>query len=126
MVTRVSATDRALFEIKRLEALHGPLFFHQSAGCCDGSSPMCYPRGEFKIGEQDVKVGDIGGQPFYMGAAQWTYWQDMHLIVDVVNGRGSGFSLEAPDGIRFLARGRPYTDEEFAELEKLAKPLGAV
>lgn len=122
MVDRVSATEKALTEIIRLEKQHGPLFFHQSGGCCDGSAPMCYPRGDFKVGEQDVYMGEIGGQPFYMGKAQWEYWQHTHLIIDVVPGRGSGFSLEAPDGIRFLTRSRVYTEAENDELDQQGPP----
>jgi uncharacterized protein (DUF779 family) len=122
MVERVTATDKALVEIARLEKQHGPLFFHQSGGCCDGSAPMCYPRGDFKVGEQDVYMGEIGGQPFYMGKSQWEYWQHTHLIIDVVPGRGSGFSLEAPDGIRFLTRSRVYTEAENDELDRQGPP----
>jgi uncharacterized protein (DUF779 family) len=122
MVERVTATDKALVEIARLEQQHGPLFFHQSGGCCDGSAPMCYPRGDFKVGAQDVYMGEIGGQPFYMGKSQWEYWQHTHLIIDVVPGRGSGFSLEAPDGIRFLTRSRVYTEAENDELDRQGPP----
>jgi uncharacterized protein len=112
MVERVLATDAALAVIERLRAVHGPLMFHQSGGCCDGSAPMCYPLGEFRTGESDVKLGEIGGCPFYMGAAQFEYWKHTQLIVDVVPGRGSGFSLEAPEGVRFLTRSRVFTAEE--------------
>ena len=122
MVERVTATLEALAMIGKLEGLHGSLLFHQSGGCCDGSAPMCYPRGEFRVGAQDVFLGEIGGQPFYMGAAQFDYWQHTHLIIDVVPGRGSGFSLEAPEGVRFLTRSRVYTDAEYEELEKLGPP----
>ncbi len=122
MVERVSATEKALAEIVRLEKQHGPLFFHQSGGCCDGSAPMCYPRGDFKVGQQDVYMGEIGGQPFYMGKSQWEYWQHTHLIIDVVPGRGSGFSLEAPDGIRFLTRSRVYSEAENDELDRMGPP----
>jgi uncharacterized protein (DUF779 family) len=108
--------------IAKLNDMHGPLLFHQSGGCCDGSAPMCYPRGEFRVGAQDVYLGEIGGQPFYMGAAQFDYWQHTHLIIDVVPGRGSGFSLEAPEGVRFLTRSRVYTDGESEALEKLGPP----
>ena len=86
--TRVSCTQPSQDLIKKLEGLHGPLLFHQSGGCCDGSSPMCYPRKEFKVGAQDVYMGEIGGQPFYMGRSQFEYWQHTHLIIDVVPGRG--------------------------------------
>jgi uncharacterized protein (DUF779 family) len=122
MVERVSATPDALAMIEKLEGLHGALLFHQSGGCCDGSAPMCYPRGEFRVGAQDVFMGEIGGQPFYMGAAQFDYWQHTHLVIDLVKGRGSGFSLEAPEGFRFLTRSRVYTDAEYAELEKQGPP----
>jgi hypothetical protein len=126
MVERVIATDAALHWIARLSAMHGPLMFHQSGGCCDGSAPMCYPAGEFRTGNSDVLLGAIGGFPFYMNAAQFEYWKHTaqfeywkhtQLIIDVVNGRGSGFSLEAPSGIRFLTRSRVFTDEEVAALE---------
>jgi hypothetical protein len=122
MVERVSATPAALELIAKLAIRHGPLLFHQSGGCCDGSAPMCYPRGEFKVGAQDVFMGEIGGQPFYMGKSQFEYWQHTHLIIDVVPGRGSGFSVEAPEGVRFLTRSRVYTDAEYDALGKLGPP----
>ena len=112
MVDRVLATDAALDLIKRLQDMHGPLMFHQSGGCCDGSAPMCYPAAEFKVGGNDVKLGDIGGCPVYMDADQFDYWKHTQLIIDVVPGRGSGFSLEAPEGVRFLTRSRVFSDEE--------------
>jgi len=113
---RVSATPRALELIRELAGRHGALLFHQSGGCCDGSAPMCLARGELLIGEQDVFLGEIGGQPFYIGAAQFEYWQHTHLIIDVVTGRGGMFSLEGPLGVRFLTRSRLYTEEEAARL----------
>ena len=119
-VARVSATEPALELIQRLVALHGPLMFHQSGGCCDGSAPMCYPRGELLVGEQDVLLGEIGGQPFYMSAAQFEYWRHTHLIIDVVPGRGGMFSLEGPLGVRFLTRSRLYTPEEESHLSPVA------
>ena len=115
-VGRVSATEAALALIGELVALHGPLMFHQSGGCCDGSAPMCLARGDLVIGEQDVYLGQIGAQPFYMGAAQFEYWQHTHLIIDVVPGRGGMFSLEGPLGRRFITRSRLYTPEEEAAL----------
>ncbi|WP_193371571.1 DUF779 domain-containing protein [Pelagibius marinus] len=118
MVERVLATDAALALIGELEAQHGPLMFHQSGGCCDGSAPMCYPRDEFRVGASDVKLGEIGGCPFYMSESQFEYWQHTQLIIDVVPGRGSGFSLEAPKGLRFLTRSRVFTDAESAELSR--------
>ncbi len=119
MTGRVAATAEALALIEKLRALHGDLLFHQSGGCCDGSAPMCFPRNEFKTGAQDVHLGEIGGQPFYIGAAQFELWKHTHLTIDVVPGRGAGFSLEAPEGLRFLTRSRVMTDGEVIELERL-------
>ncbi len=101
---RVTATEAAAELIRRLVACHGPLMFHQSGGCCDGSAPMCYPRGEFRLGARDVLLGEIEGTPFYMGGDQFARWQHTRLTVDVVPGRGAGFSLEAPEGVRFIVR----------------------
>ncbi|MGE5765302.1 MAG: DUF779 domain-containing protein [Mycobacterium leprae] len=125
MIERVSVTAQAAELIRRLRERHGELMFHQSGGCCDGSSPMCYPAGEFLVGSGDVLLGDVEGCPFYMGAAQFEYWRHTHLTVDVVPGRGAGFSLEAPDGVRFLTRSRLFTDAEAAELEDLAREQSA-
>src|SRR5262245_24373838 len=116
MIERVAVTADAAKVIETLRADNGELMFHQSGGCCDGSSPMCYPRGEFKIGARDVYLGDIAGCPFYMGADQFEYWKHTHLTIDVVPGRGAGFSLEAPLGVRFLTRSRLFTEEELVEL----------
>ena len=116
MVERVLATDEALRLIERLRAKHGPLMFHQSGGCCDGSAPMCYPAGEFRVGGNDVHLGAISGVPFYMDADQFDYWKHTQLIIDVVPGRGHGFSVEAPEGVRFLTRSRVFTDDEVDEL----------
>jgi uncharacterized protein len=116
--SRVSVTPAAAALLERLQQLHGPLVFHQSGGCCDGSAPMCFPRAEFRIGARDVRLGAIAGVPFYMGGQQYEYWKHTHLIIDVVPGRGSGFSLEAPEGVRFLTRSRLLTE---AELEELAQ-----
>jgi uncharacterized protein len=113
--TRVSSTPATDELIKKLIGMHGLLMFHQSGGCCDGSAPMCYPRNEFKVGE-------IAGQPFYMGKSQFEYWQHTHLIIDVVPGRGSGFSVEAPEGVRFLTRSRVYSDAEVEALDALGPP----
>jgi uncharacterized protein (DUF779 family) len=113
---QVLATDAALALIAKLEAKHGDLMFHQSGGCCDGSSPMCYSRGEFLIGDQDVLVGTLAGTPFYMHQSQFEYWKHTQLILDVVKGRGGMFSLEGPDGMRFLTRSRVFTDEEIQAL----------
>jgi hypothetical protein len=116
-VSRVLATDAALALIAKLKAKHGPLMFHQSGGCCDGSSPMCFPEGELLVGDGDVLLGEIGGCPFYMSAAQYEYWQHTQLIIDVVPGRGGMFSLEGPEGLRFLTRSRLFDDEEQAALD---------
>jgi uncharacterized protein (DUF779 family) len=112
MVERVCVTEAAEAVIRRLEAIHGDLLFHQSGGCCDGSSPMCYPRSEFRVGAQDVYLGKVADAPVFIGAAQFEYWAHTQLIIDVVPGRGGGFSLEAPEGLRFLTRSRVFTDEE--------------
>lgn len=120
MTERVSATPKALELIETLKSRHGPLLFHQSGGCCDGSAPMCYPADEFRVGGQDVLLGEIGGMPFYMSRSQFEYWQHTHLIIDVVPGRGSGFSLEAPEGVRFLTRSRVFSDDEIASLKPVA------
>ena len=116
-VPRVLATDAALALSVRLQAKHGSLMFHQSGGCCDGSSPMCYPEGELLIGDSDVRLGEIGGCPFYMSAAQFEYWKHTQLTIDVVPGRGGMFSLEGPEGLRFLTRSRLFTDDEQAALD---------
>ena len=120
--TRVSATPEATALIKRLVAQHGPLMFHQSGGCCDGSAPMCFADGDFILGEQDTKLGEIGGMPFYMSASQFAYWEHTHLLIDAVPGGGGMFSLEGPTGMRFLTRSRLYTDEEWAAIEALGPP----
>jgi len=117
MVNRVSATPAAAALIGKLKASHGELMFHQSGGCCDGSSPMCYPLGEFKLGHADVRLGEIEACPFYIGSAQFDLWRHTHLMIDAVPGRGGGFSLEAPEGMRFLTRSRLYTQEELVALE---------
>jgi uncharacterized protein (DUF779 family) len=121
-VERVAMTPAAEAVLRKLGAAHGPLVFHQSGGCCDGSSPMCYPRAEFRIGERDVYLGSIAGVPFYIGGQQFEYWQHTHLTVDVVPGRGSGFSLEAPEGVRFLTRSRLFSDEEALALDAAGTP----
>ncbi|MBF6249249.1 DUF779 domain-containing protein [Nocardia farcinica] len=121
-IERVALTDAAAELLTRLTA-HGALMFHQSGGCCDGSAPMCYPRGEFRVGASDVLLGEVGdGIPFWMSADQYEYWKHTHITVDVVSGRGSGFSLEAPEGVRFLIRSRLLTDDEVEELDRQAPP----
>ena len=122
MTDRVLITPEAEKVVERLRGLHGDLLFHQSGGCCDGSAPMCYPRAEFRVGAQDVKLGEIAGTPVYIGALQFEYWEHTQIIIDVVPGRGSGFSLEAPEGVRFLTRSRVFSDEEAAELASAGPP----
>lgn len=106
---RVSCTPEASELIRELREQHGPLMFHQSGGCCDGSSPMCYPLGELVVGQRDVLLGEIEGCPFYIGGDQWETWKHTRLIIDVVPGRGGGFSLESPTGKRFLTRSEMCT-----------------
>jgi len=117
MVERVVATPEARVWIDKLTAQNGTLAFHQSGGCCDGSSPMCFAEGEFKIGASDVKLGAIGDAQFFIAADQYKLWEHTQLIIDVVKGRGASFSLEIPEGVRFLTRGRMFTDAEMAELK---------
>ncbi|WP_455383993.1 DUF779 domain-containing protein [Acidihalobacter prosperus] len=114
---RVTATPASLALIETLRAKYGPLMFHQSGGCCDGSAPMCYPQGDLVVGEQDRLLGHIGGMPFYISASQFEYWKHTQLIIDVVPGRGGMFSLEGPEGKRFLTRSRLFSDAEYASLE---------
>lgn len=116
MVERVLATEAALELISLLTERHGPVMFHQSGGCCDGSSPMCYPEGELILGNQDVLLGEIGGALFYMHKNQFDYWKHTQLIIDVVDGRGGMFSLEGVEGKRFLTRSRAFSNEELNEL----------
>ncbi|WP_386070255.1 DUF779 domain-containing protein [Tahibacter sp. UC22_41] len=113
---QVVATPAALQFVERLRARHGALLFHQSGGCCDGSSPMCYPAGEFLIGDGDVRLGEIGGADFYISAPQFAYWKHTQLIIDVVPGRGGMFSLDNGEGLRFFVRSRLFDDAEFDAL----------
>jgi uncharacterized protein len=122
--SRVDITPAAAEMLRRLHGTHGPLMFHQSGGCCDGSSPMCYPEGEFRTGSGDVLLAELTvdgvDEPvtFWMSADQFARWRHTHLTVDVVPGRGSGFSLEAPEGVRFLIRSRLLTAEERSVLDR--------
>jgi len=113
---QVIATPAAITLMEKLRQQHGELMFHQSGGCCDGSSPMCYPRGEFLTGDSDVQLGEIEGTPFYMSRSQFDYWKHTQLILDVVPGRGGMFSLENPEGVRFLIRSRVFNDDEITFL----------
>ena len=122
MAQRVAVTAAAAEMIRRLREEHGPLMFHQSGGCCDGSSPMCFPEGEFITGDSDQFLGELEAGtpepvPVWMSKEQFAYWRHTHLTIDLVPGRGAGFSLEGPTGFRFLIRSRLLTEEETAELD---------
>lgn len=113
---QILVTPGAETLIAKLRAMHGPLMFHQSGGCCDGSSPMCFAQGEFLLGDSDHCLGTIVDAPFYMSRSQFEYWKHTQLILDVVPGRGGMFSLENPEGQRFLIRSRVFTNQELEEL----------
>ena len=115
-VDQVVSTPAAVALIEQLRARHGPVLFHQSGGCCDGSSPMCYPQNDFIVGDRDVRLGEIAGAPFYISAPQFEYWKHTQLIIDVVEGRGGMFSLENGEGVRFLTRSRLFSDAEVGAL----------
>jgi uncharacterized protein (DUF779 family) len=120
---RILSTSQADALIAQLTARHGPLMFHQSGGCCDGSAPMCFPRGEFKVGAQDVLLGHVAGDvPVWIGAAQFEYWRHTQITIDVVPGRGAGMSLESPEGVRFIVRSRVFSDAEDAALTAAGEP----
>ena len=120
---RILTSPAASEWIDRLAATHGPLMFHQSGGCCDGSAPMCFLRGEFRVGGQDVLLGTVTGDtPVWIGKAQFEYWRHTQVTIDVVPGRGAGMSLEAPEGVRFIVRSRVFTDEEAAALVAAGDP----
>ncbi|QNG39413.1 DUF779 domain-containing protein [Geodermatophilaceae bacterium NBWT11] len=143
-VDRVAITPEAAVVIRRLRGTHGPLMFHQSGGCCDGSAPMCYPRGDFIVGDEDVLLGLLDdtspgtpapaltpGQPVpdelspvWISGPQFLLWQHTQLLLDVVPGRGAGFSLEAPEGVRFLTRSRVFDADEQAWLDACPAPRG--
>jgi uncharacterized protein len=121
MIARIIATDAALQLIALLKEEHGPLMFHQSGGCCDGSQPMCFAKGEFRTGNSDVCLGQVADCAFYMSRDQFEYWQHTQLILDVTPGRGSSFSLEIPLGVRFYIRSRLFTDAEADALEPIGE-----
>jgi len=124
---RILSTPEADALIEQLTAMHGPLMFHQSGGCCDGSAPMCFPRGEFKVGAQDVLLGHVAGDvPVWIGAAQFEYWRHTQITIDVVPGRGAGMSLESPQGVRFIIRSRVFTDEECDRLMAAGEPARGI
>jgi len=117
---RVEATQKANDLIDRLRQKHGTeLMFHQSGGCCDGSAPMCFEVGDFMVGSRDVKVGEIHGCEFFMAPEQFDYMKNTHMTIDVVEGRGSSFSIEIPLGLRFITISRLFTTEETDNLEEI-------
>jgi uncharacterized protein (DUF779 family) len=115
-VSRVNITDEAAKVVEQLREKNGELMFHQSGGCCDGSSPMCYPKGEFMVGSSDVWLGEVAGCDFYMAKDQFEFWQHTELTIDVVPGRGASFSLEIPLGVRFVTKSRVFTYEKSQNL----------
>lgn len=118
---QVTATSEALKLIAELQGQHGPIMFYQSGGCCEGSAPMCFPVGEFRIGSRDRKVGEIGGAEFFISPQQFEYWKHTQIIIDVVHGFGAAFSLEGPGGLQFHTRSRVFTDDEIHALRDAGK-----
>ncbi|HEX6126944.1 MAG TPA: DUF779 domain-containing protein [Pyrinomonadaceae bacterium] len=116
MIKRVKITPEAAAVVEQLRAKNGELMFHQSGGCCDGSSPMCYPKGEFMVGSSDVWLGEVAGCDFFMAKDQFEFWQHTELTIDVTEGRGASFSLEIPLGVRFVTKSRVFTYEESQNL----------
>jgi len=129
MIDRVAITPQAANLLRGLRGSHGPLMFHQSGGCCDGSAPMCFTQGMFMTGPSDIHLGDLdigpadndvdGIVPVWISREQFAYWSHTHITIDVVPGRGAGFSLEGPTGNRFIIRSRVFTDEEAAALAEV-------
>jgi uncharacterized protein (DUF779 family) len=126
--SRALITEAAAELLRKLQKRHGALMFHQSGGCCDGSSPMCYPDGDFIVGDRDILLAildvGVGGVPIWISGSQFETWKHTQLVIDVVPGRGGGFSLEAPEGFRFLSRGRAFTPDEVADLETVPPVTG--
>ena len=116
MYQRVDLTQAAANLIATLKEMHGELMFHQSGGCCDGSQPMCFEKGDFKIGGSDIEIGTIAGCDFFMAKDQYEYWKHTHLTIDVIPGRGSSFSIEIPLGFRFIVQSRLFTEAELQDL----------
>ena len=128
---RIESTPAADDLMRKLTSIHGPLMFHQSGGCCDGSAPMCYTAGEFRVGGADVLLGELivseVADPIkvWISLEQFEYWKHTHITIDVVPGRGGGFSLETPEGMRFLIRSRLFTDDEARALDGTPVLLGS-
>ena len=120
--SHVDVTSEAAGMIRRLTEMHGPVMFHQSGGCCEGTAPMCFKQSDFRVGANDVFLGMIEGCPFYIGAATFRYFTYTQLIIDVTTAGGDSFSLEAPEGVRFLTRSRLFTDEEARALDAQGSP----
>lgn len=116
-IVKVKMTDEAKAVVDELRKRNGELIFHQSGGCCDGSSPMCFQKGDFKTGRSDVLLGSVYDCEFYMAKDQYQYWKYSQLIIDITKGRGASFSLEIPMGVRFVVKSRLFTDEEWAAIE---------
>lgn len=121
MVERVVATPEALALIEEMKSQYGEVLFHQSGGCCDNSAANCYLPTDLTIGPYDVKLGDVGGVPFYIGKLQYDYWKHTQLILDVIEGTGGTFSLEGNTGKAFHTRSRLFTDNEWAQIEHLVE-----
>ncbi len=119
-VQRVIVTEKAATVIRQLKEQYGALMFHQSGGCCDGSAPMCYEKGELRVSDNDVLMGEIEGCEFYMAGFQYEYWKHTQLIIDISEGRGASFSLEIPLGLRFVTKSRMFEQKELQELGLLA------
>jgi len=116
---RVLVSDEAAKVIRKLKAEHGELMFHQSGGCCDGSAPMCFPKGELMLDDNDIWLGTIEGCEFHISKDQFEYWKHTQLTIDVTSGRGASFSLEIPLGLRFIIRSRLFTPTEAEQLEAI-------
>jgi len=116
MPPRLLITEPALALVRKLRAEHGPLIFHLSGGCCEGTAPMCFRGNDFRVGPRDVRLGTVLDCPFYVGPSQFTYWANCQVILDITSGGGDSFSLESPEGLRFAVRSRLFTDAERAEL----------
>ena len=119
MINRVDITEEAINVIDKLKERHGHLMFHQSGGCCDGSSPMCLEKGDLLLNENDVWLGTVHGCEFFMSKDQFEYWKHTHLTVDVTKGRGSSFSLEIPLGLRFIIKSRLFREDEVSNLREI-------
>ena len=122
IIERVSVTDRAREVIDQLREKHGELIFHQSGGCCDGSAPMCLQKNDFMLGSRDLCLGEVHGCGFYMAADQFEYFRNMHITIDITQGRGSSFSLEIPLGLRFMTISRLLEEEELAKARPVNSP----